>query len=241
MQKERENRDSYHGQSTEFDAEDASFDADFEAGVLSEETRRMNQAEGRTMQASPINPSHGNSYIGNLLKSLMPLIIILLAILFFFLLRTRAFSDEHIVLLDISKSETATGYQNENTEFQKNLEGVMSYIKTQPAPKDFLRVIAVTGESFSKPHVLIEALMPNQKGYFGEVLAKKRFEVIETLKAMHLEPVAESTDIIGAVNLAELYFSTERSLNVSSSSATCANALRGSTSKKRLPSRWTTG
>ena len=210
LQNERKNMENYQAQYRDLDARAASFDADFEAGVLHEMARQANEAEGQSTPASGSSTSAARRNFSGAIKPLLPLIIILLAILFFFLLKSKAFSDEHLVLLDISKSETATGYQGINTEFQKNLEGVIGYVKTIPAPKDFLRIIAVTGESFSRPHVLIETFMPNQKGYFGEVLAKKRLEVIESLKAMQLKPVAESTDIIGAVNLAELYFSANK-------------------------------
>ncbi len=208
IEKERRRQESYQNQVIDQNGEEFSFDADFEEGLLAEESRKSRQTDMGGF--SGITEGSGFKSFGDKLIPLLPLIIILAAILVFLFLKSNAFADEHIVLLDLSKSQIATGYRGVDTEFQKNLEGMRDYVKTQTQPGDFLRIIAITGDSFSRPYVLLEALMPSRTGYFGEVINKKRLEVIHRIEELHLEPTEDSTDILGAVNLAELYFSQSK-------------------------------
>ena len=210
IRKERAKMEGYASEVSDLETQESSFSADFELGVLE------GQAANNTASSNGFTSRAGGGFRGvntpswektrSLLTSFLPLLLILGALFLYLLISGKAHADQHIVLLDISRSVEVQGYQGVSTEYEKNFNGVIDYVTNHLNPTDRILIIAITGESFSRPFVLAEAQLPKKKGYFGEIIGKEKLRLIKVLKGLNLKPSAESTDIIGAVNLTGIYF-----------------------------------
>jgi len=158
---------------------------EFERGLLSEEDTTR-----RNWEAILVSP-----------QSII--LIVILVILFIALSRgtAKGASDESVcVLLDLSKSSLSENYKGEQ-EFQKNLYLVQALIRQLNTGTHFM-VIGITERSFSAPYIIIDTKMPTDKGFFNEKLAKAKLELLDSWNKLDLKPIAQSTDVFGAINLA---------------------------------------
>ena len=96
-------------------------------------------------------------------------------------------------------------YAGKETEFQKDVRGMEKLLQGMPLGERY-RIFGLTGESFSKRHLLLDGKMAKDKGAFGEVIARDRLAAISQLKKQDLKPVADSTDVFGAIHLASILF-----------------------------------
>jgi hypothetical protein len=111
-----------------------------------------------------------------------------------------------VIAIDLSQSVAATGPDGK-TDFQKNVEGVSRLLGQIPASSR-VKVIGITGHSFTEPYILLSARVPNDSGYFGERLNAARGQILRAWKERsgHLHPDSRQTDILGAVDLASQIF-----------------------------------
>lgn len=121
----------------------------------------------------------------------------------------RAYAAEHlnlVMVLDLSKSEAATGHDGK-TEFTKNVESVTSILATVPAGTS-VTVLGITDDSFGAPYVLLKAQLSTDEGYFHERLAKGRAALVQVWKdrSARLAPNCKQTDILGALLVASEVF-----------------------------------
>jgi hypothetical protein len=178
--------------------------------AFSDEQALVAQAEKET-RAEP-NPSGGwratqiGRYIGAVLA--FPIVLIALA-LFFFLLLSGSAQGEAIVLFDLSKSMAAGDYVGKETEFQKNVNGVEEFIMNGLGAKERLKVVGITENSFGKPYILIEGEFSGEKGVFGEVAAREKVNLLKKWRGLNLQPISDTTDVIGALFLAPILFRTD--------------------------------
>jgi hypothetical protein len=131
------------------------------------------------------------------------ILIVILAILFIMLSKgvARGATQESVcVLLDLSKSSLSQNYQGEK-EFQKNLDLVQELIKTLNPGTHFI-AIGITENSFSAPYIIIDKNIPEEKGFFGETLAKAKLDLLNTWSKLEITASSNATDILGAINLA---------------------------------------
>ena len=135
-----------------------------------------------------------------------PLVIILIAVLLFFAFKSVARADETIVFLDMSRSMESNDYTNQQTEFQKNVNGIESFIRNDLMPGEKLRVLGIIENSFSNPYLLMEGQVSTNKGAFGEVVARDKLNLVQAWKKLHLKPMAKMTDIFGALSLGSNLF-----------------------------------
>lgn len=143
----------------------------------------------------------------NLEKYLVsPFLILILVILTILILKGIArgsdetYSKSVIILFDLSGSSRSKDY-SQKEEFQKNTGAVPKIIR-QLTPGTYLRVIGITEKSFSQPYIMLEGIIPNDKGVFNEKLAQAKVNFINAWKKISLNPNAQHTDIFGAINLA---------------------------------------
>jgi len=144
-------------------------------------------------------------------KYLSPLVAILLALAIFVLIKGIAWGSEGfptesvIILLDLSGSSLSKDYKGEE-EFQKNLKVIPEIIK-QLKPNTFLRVIAIKEMSFGKPFIIIEGLIPAERGVFNEKEAKAKLSLIKCWEKLKPEKANfKRTDIFGSLVLASNLF-----------------------------------
>lgn len=135
-----------------------------------------------------------------------PVMMAIALAIFVLLFRGKAHGAEHIVFIDISKSVSAPDYTGRHTEFQKNLKGVEDFFRDHISPGDSIKVMAITESTFSRPYVLIDTRISDQKGQFGERLAQEKLRLLKSWNALNLKPSAEATDVLGALSLAAILF-----------------------------------
>jgi hypothetical protein len=134
----------------------------------------------------------------------LTILLILAVIVLFFSFRGVARS-ETIIFLDLSQSMAAYDYSGQESEFQKNVRGVESYLTNISSGED-LKVIAVTERTFSSQYVLLEGKITNKKDAFGQGAARDRLNLLNKWRGLKLEPKASGTDLFGAMQLAEIIF-----------------------------------
>lgn len=131
--------------------------------------------------------------------------LMFLAFAIFFGLKGTA-KGETLVFLDLSQSMGVSEYTGKNTEFQKNVSGVEFHIQNNIPPGEFVKVLGITERSFSSPHILIEGKITSNRGAFGENIARDKLNLLNQWRKLELKPMAESTDIFGAMQLASILF-----------------------------------
>jgi len=217
------------------------FKAEFEAGLVNEkadQARAEKAARGEPLgdntsdQApEPANARENRRNNPNwALIAAFPVTLLLIAFLLFVLFTGRARASDTIIFLDISGSTRATDYKGAETEFDKNLRGIETYLRSHAAPGDSIRVLGLTESSFSKPFMISEAVIPKKKGRFGEVIARARLDLVKNLQGQDLQASAPATDIFGAVSLANILFmgtgaNTEKRLLFFSDMRQCTHEL----------------
>lgn len=206
------------------------FRADFNVGLM-EEKRRLAEKSARKNQKTKKQGQIQN--LGPI--GFGPLTLLLIALLIFLLLKGKAFGTEHMILLDISKSVEVKNYSGAETDFEKNVNAVETYILNRINPGDRFKIVGITEESFSRPYILLNAVFSKNKGAFGEGSAKEKLTRIKQWKKLDLKATAKATDIFGAVYLAAISFSTTESdkrLIIFSDMRQCAHEINLETPDK---------
>lgn len=186
----------------EHEARLKSFDTHFNHGLM--------MAEHKTAETAKSNPLGGQirdnvrQNIGFIISSPIVLALIVILLLFFFRSAVKA---ETIILYDLTMSSEVNDYSGRETEFQKNNKGIETFIQNDMALGERIRVVGITERSFSNPYILLEGETPQDKGAFGEKLAKGKMRLLQNWKKLNIKPGAKSTDIFGAVQLATILFS----------------------------------
>jgi len=185
------------------------FIADFDTDVMKEEIKTKNEKLKQELKAQKKQNSPSRKRLDFIQFFAFPLVLIILALIIFFLLRGEAKAEEmHIVFLDTSGSLSVKDYTGKETEFEKNVKAIEYFIRNNIASGDELKVIAITESSFSRPHILLDTQVSPKKGVFGEELARQKVRLLKAYKKLGLKKAtARSTDIFGAINLAAIYFS----------------------------------
>jgi hypothetical protein len=105
--------------------------------------------------------------------------------------------------LDLTRSVAATGYDG-TTEYEKNVLGACALIR-RVAPGSHITVAGITDASFSRPYLLLDREVPNDKGplLFQDRIALAKARIADEFKHVSaIEPQFRHTDIFGAVALA---------------------------------------
>jgi hypothetical protein len=192
------------------DARVARFIAEFETGLMKEEVeqarRQANPVVNEMPQSQPRRPTKNWGAV-----LFLPITLMVIAVLIFILLRGQARGDEHVICLDMSRSGDVKDYSGKDSEYQKSVNAVEGFIQKRVVPGDKVKVLGVTESSFSRPLVLLDAQISNNKGAFGERLAKEKLVLLKKWKSLALkQPPANATDLFGAINLAAMMFSTSK-------------------------------
>ena len=207
-------------QKADIESQTNSFEALFEHGFLKaqveqQEAEQRNAAQESNTQNIPrqLNspPTNERSSMNDKLDSLIvlsPVLLIVLALLIFFLFRGTARA-ETIIFLDMSKSMESSDYKGQQTEFQKNVGGIEAFFRQDMMPGDKVKVLGITESSFSNPYLLLEGQISANKGSFGEIVARDKLRLVQTWKKLSLKPVAKMTDVFGALNLGSNLFSPQ--------------------------------
>ncbi|MBN2245296.1 MAG: hypothetical protein JW755_05585 [Candidatus Aminicenantes bacterium] len=141
--------------------------------------------------------------------SFSPLYILILAALLLLLLAVSARGEERqsvYLLIDLSKSTLCKDYEGKSN-FQMNMSAVPEIIKNL-SPGTELKIIGITDRSFERPYLITKAKFPNEKGAFGEKLAKTKLSIIEKWKKLNLRADSDETDIISCLHLASVLFNS---------------------------------
>jgi len=185
------------------------FESEFEKGLKEEQLKQL-----RIEEKARKNEIKWNR-IKERIKAiapviLLPITIILITIAVFFLLRGEAKGAEYIVLIDISKSTDVSQYSGKGNEFNKSTKAVESIIRNDLSAGDKIKALAVTERSFSRPFFLLNDEIPKKKGAFGENLARKKIQLLKKWKGLDLKPTAKATDLLGALFLASILYSSDK-------------------------------
>jgi len=157
--------------------------------------------------ATKSNGNKRDELIKNLFFALLlPITLVGVAFVLFFLLRSKAHAAEYQVYLDKSTSVKVADYTGKETEFTKNIHSIEMIIRNNISPGDSIKVIAVTEDSFSKPHILLDAVVIKENGQFGKNVARQKLALVEQWKSIELKPQAKGTDLFGSMNLASILF-----------------------------------
>jgi hypothetical protein len=107
-----------------------------------------------------------------------------------------------IVAVDLSASVTGAKGFDGKTEFDQNLAGVGRLLAAAPAGSR-ITVIGITGQSFTRPYVLLSAELDNDEGYFHERLAGAHQELVRAWQKRSASLVShfQRTDLLGALLL----------------------------------------
>ena len=135
--------------------------------------------------------------------------LLLLTVAMLALVAPRASAQDHttwVVAVDLTQSVAAQG-PDQQTEFQKNIEGVTRLLAQVPA-NSRVTVLGLTDRSFAQPYIVLSATISGDAGYFGERLSAARIELVRAWKAhsTRLKPEFRYTDIIGALMIASQIF-----------------------------------
>lgn len=111
-----------------------------------------------------------------------------------------------VIAVDLTKSVDVRGPDGK-TEFQKNIDAVGQQL-AQVSAGTRIVVIGITDHSFTEPDILFSATVDSNPDYFGERLNHARNRLVEAWikRSSRFRPVFRSTDIIGALMLAEQIF-----------------------------------
>ncbi|MGO9642360.1 MAG: hypothetical protein ACLP1Y_13775 [Candidatus Acidiferrales bacterium] len=111
-----------------------------------------------------------------------------------------------VVMVDLTQS-VAVKAHDDTTESGKNLQAVTRLLAQVPAGAH-VTVLAITGNSFAQPYILLSADVPADEGYFKEKLAGARRQFVSNWqkRIKHLQVCFSHTDILGALLLADQIF-----------------------------------
>jgi hypothetical protein len=121
----------------------------------------------------------------------------------------RAFGQQRlnlVVAVDLTASDAIRGHDDQS-QFSKNVLGVTHLLASVPTNSK-VTIIGITEDSFAQPYVLLSATVSDDQGYFGERLAAARQQLVRTWqkRSAYLEPIARSTDVLGALLVASALF-----------------------------------
>ena len=190
------------------DVKPSRFRAEFLTGLAKEASERAMKREASQAPKEPapkIVTKRSDRIVPFLFSP--PVLMAIALALFLLLFKGRAHGAENIILFDLSKSIGAQNYVKE-AEFDKNLKGMEDFIRGHIFAGDAVKALAITEASYSRPYVLLNNQITEDKGQFGEKLAKERMALLESLKKLNLKPVANATDIFGALNLAAAMYTS---------------------------------
>ena len=189
----------------DMDAELSRFKADFDLAYLEEKMRLARMGEENVngfqwfKQSRQRNPDFWK------IIGLTVFLILFGFVLFFFGLKGTA-KGETLIFLDLSQSMGVSDYVGKKTEFQENVNGIEFYIQNNISPGESIKVVSITEKSFSNPYVLLERKITSNKGAFGEIIAKDKLNLLNQWRKLGLKPMANSTDLFGAMQLASILF-----------------------------------
>ena len=148
------------------------------------------------------------SLLSNAARSAMTKLLVLV-IGVSFLAAYRAQAEDHldlVIAIDLTQSVAVSGPDGKS-EFQKNVDGVTRVLTETPAGSH-VTVLGITDHSFAQPYILLSVRVPDDPGYFGEHLSSARSQLVRAwkLRATHLDPHFQQTDIFGALLLASQVF-----------------------------------
>jgi hypothetical protein len=207
------------------------FLAEFETAVAEEETKEK-EKKNKKSDGVKSQPVQKRKYFQ---PQFIPVVLLILALIFFLILRGEAKGSEDIILLDTSGSVNVNGYKTTESEFKKNVMAIDSFIRNHVLPGDTLKVIAITECSFSSPYILLDGRISPEKGAFGEVLSREKLRLLKQWESLDLKPIAKATDILGALNLTAILLSQKagkKNLIILSDMRQCTKELNLENSKK---------
>jgi hypothetical protein len=150
---------------------------------------------------------YGAMLTHSLRNALTKLFVALVCIVLFG--RVHALASERlnlVVAVDLTAS-VAVRDQDRKSEFEKNLSGVARLLAKAPAGSR-VTVLAITGNSFAQPYILLSAEVADDEGYFKERLAGAREQLLRAWRqrTARLQPRAQHTDVLGALIVAAQIF-----------------------------------
>ena len=179
------------------DARVAEFAADIQLALAEEKARRSRNGAFFRLSSVFQSQSFGAKAV--------ILCFLILAILGCGLIFSGVARGEVIGFLDMTDSSEVRDYAGKETEHQKNVHGIERLLEKMP-PGEVYRVFGITGKSFSARYLLLEGKMARDKGVFGENIARDRLAAITQWKKLDLRPIANSSDVFGAIHLASILF-----------------------------------
>jgi len=142
-------------------------------------------------------------------KLTMAIIIYAAVLLLIIILYGRAFGSECVIVhTDVTLSSNARDY-SENLEFDKNFKGVEKVIQ-HLKPGTEINIFGITGDSFSRPFLIMQGKVRNEAGYFGQYLQADQKLLLEKWEkaTQNLRPRAKETDMVGALFLSATVLSS---------------------------------
>ena len=130
-----------------------------------------------------------------------PLTFIVLGILIFIILKGQAHGTHWEIELDLSKSVLPKGYAGKVSVFDKNIQAVDEIIRHHLQPGDRIKVVGITEDSFGRPYILLDHRFTQEKGAFGEKVAREKLVLLKQWQKLNLKATAKATDILGALFL----------------------------------------
>ena len=188
------------------------FESDFDMGFLKEQILQSQMAKGNQARTTFSQSRERNMENPKNWAIFLPVLLIIVALAIFCFLKGTARGDT-VIALDLTISSGALDYSGRDTEFEKNVRGVEDYIKTNTSPNQNVKVIGITEDSFGRRYILVDGEISKDKGVFGENLARDRLSLLNQFKKHDLKPNAKMTDLFGAMQLAEVLFSSSKTEN----------------------------
>lgn len=146
------------------------------------------------------NEENGEEYQAKRLIWRLVIFIIVLIVIF---IAVTARADTSVIAIDLSQSSDHTDYVG-TSEFEKNKKAVGDFISRIDAGLK-LYVIGITEDSLGKPYYILTARTTDDPGYFKEKIRRDKRKILHNWQNIegNLKPSAHSTDIFGAIYLAE--------------------------------------
>jgi len=210
----------------ELDSQLARFSAEFDAGLMKAQIENERKTNGKRKFVNQSRLQAMAASLGRILIS--PITLLIMALILFLTLKGVSFGAEYVMLFDISRSEEVKYYSGKITAFEKNKEAGGHFIKHQLAPGDYLQVLGITEDSFSRPYSILECNISKNKGALGEVTAREKIALAKKWNQLDLKATAKATDLFGAIHLAALSFSSiakDRHLIIYSDMRQCAHSI----------------
>jgi hypothetical protein len=143
------------------------------------------------------------------LSPVFAVLLALLLLLFLVVAIARGYERQSVnILIDLSTSSLSVDYAG-RSDFQKNISALHDIVK-RIEPGTRLKITAITEKSFEKPYIILDEYLPEDKGAFGEKLARAKLTLMEKLEKLDLKPTAGGTSIIECLNLVSFMLSEEQ-------------------------------